>query len=128
MQAACAQYSNVVGFLRRPVRLLHRVPADRPEPRVRDELVRPREHGDRVELHGADPPQHPGHAAALRAGPEKSLRVKGDPPHLVGAQRGYPPGGRARRPFPGAVPITGRDAAALGPHRASTLIIPNGCG
>jgi hypothetical protein len=46
----------------------------------------PGEHRNRVKLHGADPPHHPGDAAAPRRGPEESLRVKGDPPHLVGAQ------------------------------------------
>ena len=103
MQAACAQYSNVVGFRAGQYALLDRVPADRPEPRVRDELVRPREHRDRVELHGADPAQHPGHAAAPRGGTEETLGVKGDPPHLVGAQCG-------------------------GLRTGRYLIIPNGCG
>jgi len=78
----------------RPVRGLDRVAADGPEPRVRDELVRSREHGDGVELHGADPAQHPGHPAALCPGPEESLRVKGDPPHLVSGELKVFPGWR----------------------------------
>jgi hypothetical protein len=41
-----------------PVRLLDLLPRNRPQPRVGDQLVRPREHADRVELHGTDPAQH----------------------------------------------------------------------
>ncbi len=127
MQAACAQYSNVVGFFAGQYAFSTRVPPDRPEPRVRDELVRPGEHRDRVKLHGADPPQHPGHAAAPRAGPEETLRVKGDPPHLVGAQFGCLPRGRPLVPH-GC--LTGGRASVVPGVRARCcfLIIPNGCG
>jgi hypothetical protein len=69
-----------------PIRGLDRVPPDRPEPRVRDKLMRPREHGDRIELHRPDPPQHPRHTAAPGGGPKKPLRVEGEPPMLVTAQ------------------------------------------
>ena len=77
---------------RGPVRRLDRVPPDRPEPRVRDQLVRPREHGDRVKLHRPDPPQHPRHAAAPGGGAKKPLRVEGEPPVLVAAKLKVAPG------------------------------------
>ena len=75
-----------------PVRPLDLVPADRAEPRVRNQLVRPREHADRVKLHSRDPPQHPGDAAPPPVGAEKPLGEEGKPPRLVRSQLPVVPG------------------------------------
>jgi hypothetical protein len=69
-----------------PQRRLDGVAPDRPQARVEDELVRAREHRDRVELDGAEPAQHGWHARAAVGGTEQALRAQGHAPRLVGAQ------------------------------------------
>jgi hypothetical protein len=70
-----------------PVGPLDPVPADRAKPGIGDELVRAREHADRVELDRAEPAQHGRHPAAAGAGADEALRAQRDEPHLVGRQR-----------------------------------------
>jgi hypothetical protein len=76
----------VLEGLAAPVGALDRFPPDRPEPRVGHELVRARQHGDRVELHRAQRAQHRRDAPAPRARPDQPLRAQRDAPRLVGAQ------------------------------------------
>ncbi len=70
----------------RPVRLLHRRPADRAEPGVGQQLVGAGEHGDGVQLDRAEAAQHAPHPGPAVRGPEQSLGAQGDPACLVGGE------------------------------------------
>ena len=63
-----------------PVRVLDGRAIHPAEPRVRDELVRPREDRDRVELHRADAPQHRARIVAALA--HETLGVEREHPRL----------------------------------------------
>ena len=71
---------------RMPVGALDPLPRHRAEPGVRDQLVRPGQHADRVQLNRAQPAQHGRHAAAAAVRAEKALRAQRDQPGLVGGQ------------------------------------------
>ncbi len=69
-----------------PVRRLDGGPPDRAEPRVRDQLVRAGQHRDRVQLDGAQVPEHPAHPGPAVRRPEQALCAQGDPAGLVGGE------------------------------------------
>ena len=85
-QDACRVRPVLEGGARRPpVPLVDPGPSDRPEAGEGDQLVRPGEDRDRVELHGPDPAEHRRRAAG-RPGPDQTLRDQGDSSRLAGAQ------------------------------------------
>lgn len=79
------------GVAVRPVRLVHRLAAHRAQARVRNQLVRPGEDRDRVELDRAQVAQHAPHPAPAVGGAHESLGAQGDATGLVGGESG---GGR----------------------------------
>ena len=90
-----------------PVRVLDPLARHRPEPRIGDELVRAREHRDRVELHGAEAAQHGGGTATPAVGAQQALRAQDEPARLV--RRQVTPAGHPapRRDPDGSPPAAG---------------------
>ena len=71
----------------RPVRQLDRPAPDRAEPGVRNELVRPREDADRVELHRAERAKDPGGPRPPVGAADEPLCPQRDAPGVVATQR-----------------------------------------
>ena len=69
-----------------PVRLLDLLARDSSEAGVGDKLVRAGEDADGVQLDGAEPAQHGGHATAARVGADEPLRGKGHNARFILAQ------------------------------------------
>src|SRR6266536_3790838 len=69
-----------------PVRPFDTLSPNRAEPSVGDQLVRSRQHADRVELNGANAPEHGADTAAPLSGAEKALGPQGDPANLVAGE------------------------------------------
>lgn len=74
------------GAAARPVRLLHRAPAHRAEPGVRNQLVRAGQHRDGVQLDRSEVAQHPGHARPAVRSPQEALGAQRDAAGLVGGE------------------------------------------
>lgn len=74
---------------RRPVGALDGRAADRAEAGVGDELVGAGQHGDRVELDGAEVAQHAADAGPAVRCPEQALRPQRQSPGVVGGQVGH---------------------------------------
>ena len=69
-----------------PVGALDALPGYRAEPGVGDQLMRPGQDADRVQLDRPDPAQHAVHAAAPSLGSQKALGAQRHPPCVVGGE------------------------------------------